>query len=178
MRIVEFGPSSNPIYEYSERIANKLELGTTYVGIDIKSKSFRDTSQEERGRFVLGDLRKIPLLDFVADEIWLMNVFGGDFTNSPERLSDGSLRYTLGISKYFQGMTRILKPGGTIYIGEWYPRIHKVDWIKEADYEEYGLTKEVYEGENVKAFLKEHEMSIEQIEEDIPSLFVVLTKRL
>ncbi len=175
--IVEIGPNCNPIYDNSGRIREALISGTRYIGIDIRPDDFKYINNEERSNFAVGDLKKLPIADAIADEVWLLNVLGGDFVNSPERLEDGGLRYTLGSSGQFKEMVRVLKPGGIIYIGEWYTRLHEVDWIKEEEYGKYGLTKQIYEGDSLKDFLKQHKMSLSYIHKDTPPFFVALTKK-
>ncbi len=176
MRIVEFGVSSTPVFRYSEDVGKKIESGATYVGFDINRKYIGTISREEGISIALGDMGKIPLMDNIADEIWVLNVFGGDFVNIPEKMPDGSIAYTLGVGRHFREMTRILKPGGKIYIGEWRPRISDSSWMKNDDYSEYGLSKKVYEGEALQEFVEQHGFRFGHIWKDTPPFFIELTK--
>lgn len=176
MNIVEFGPGYCPAFHYSEHVKARLHAGVNYVGIDISRKDIKEIKRRERVNLVVGDLGKIPLRDNTADELWLLNVFSGRLVNSPTRLPDGTSITALGTRKFFEEMVRVLKPNGTIIIGEWAPRIDKIDWIREANYEQYGLTKQAYEGETVQDFASLHGIRFGIIRKDTPPFFVVLSK--
>jgi len=176
MNIVEFGPGYCPAFHYSEHVEERLDAGANYVGIDISRNDIKTIARRDGVNLVVGDLGKIPLQDNTADELWLLNVFSGRLVNSPTRLPDGTSRTILGVTRFFEEMVRVLKPNGTIIIGEWAPRIGKIDWIHEANYEQYGLTKQVYEGETLQDFASLHGIRYGIIREDTPPFFVVLSK--
>ncbi len=155
--IVEIGPDNFPVYRFSNRLAEKIEAGALYVGVDVEENSLEELKRE--GVTVkVGDLGHIPSLDDSVDELWLMNVFGG-FRNIPEKTPDGILHYSSGSKRYFDEMTRVLKKHGVIYIGETYPREGgkgSTDWLMSSDYHCFGLRKEVFSGSRVGEFLMRH----------------------
>lgn len=176
MNIVEFGPGYTPAFHYSEQVEERLDAGANYIGIDVSRNDIKEIKRREGVNLVVGDLGKIPLKDNTADELWLLNVFSGRLVSNPTRLPDGKSITVLGIRRFFEEMVRVLKPNGTIIIGEWAPRIGKIDWIREADYEQYGLSKLVYEGETLQDFANLQGIPIDIIRDDTPPFFVVLSK--
>ena len=159
--IVEIGPNWNPVYKlFEDEILQKIGAGSTYIAIDCseeelgKFKKYPDDPDEKGRHAIVGDLRALPLKDGVADQIWLMNVFGG-LENRAKKLPDGTLRWEMGISGVFHELARVMKQKGKIYIGELYHPSGKIDWLTDEDYSIFGLEKKVYNGpEEVESFLK------------------------
>ena len=176
MNIVEFGPGYSPVFKRSREVEERLDAGANYVGVDVSRGDIATIARRDGVSLVVGDLGKIPLKDRTADELWLLNVFSGRLINNPTRLPDGRSITVLGTRRFFEEMVRVLKPNGAIIIGEWAPRIGKIDWIREANYEQYGLAKQVYEGEALQDFTSLHGIRFGITWEDTPPFFVVLSK--
>lgn len=72
------------------------------------------------------------------------------------------MNYSLKARNCLREVARVLKVKGRAVIGELYPpMIHTdVNWMPEADYEDMGLTKEVFEGEDFVKFLEENKMNL------------------
>lgn len=173
------GPGGGAVYDgYSRRVEQDLKNGATYIGIDIRFDNLDRIAHLPQAFAVNGDFGKIPLRDSVADEIWVANVFGGDLLNVPERLPNGTFVYTPGLDKYFKEMARILKPGGSIYIAEWIPRIHDPEWLMDEDFQAYGLSKKVYKEANLKEFVFVHGWIFGITWKDTPPFFLALTKEI
>lgn len=176
MNIVEFGPGYTPAFRYSEHVEDRLDAGANYIGIDVSRSDIKEIKRREGVSLVVGDLGKIPLKANTADELWLLNVFSGRLINNPTILPDGRSITVLSVRRFFEEMVRVLKPNGNIIIGEWAPRIGKIDWIKDYDYEQYGLSKQVYERETLQDFANLQGIRFGIIRNDTPPFFVVLSK--
>jgi SAM-dependent methyltransferase len=155
--IVEIGPSSNPVFRlFRNETFENIGSGSTYIAVDSNPKElqkFRD-SYGQKGNTLEGDLRDIPLPEESADQVWLMNVFGG-FQNIPMKLSDGTLQYTLGPSGLFEELARIVRRNGVIYVGEIYPPMGDVSWLADEDFSGYGLEKRAHKSyDEVRPFME------------------------
>jgi hypothetical protein len=109
--IVEIGSSYNPVFElFRNETFENIGSGSTYIAVDCDPKALQEFRNRygQKGRTLEGDLRDIPLPEESADQVWLMNVFGG-FQNTPKKLPDGTLQYTLGLGGVFEELTRIVK---------------------------------------------------------------------
>ena len=147
--IVEIGPGINPVYWISEDISKDNQV---YVGIDISKKALKENIT---GSEIQGDLESLPLKPESVDEIWLMNVFGGIIIYDasihgeeytwPSRDKSGQLIIPSQYLQYFIELARVLKPGGVVHIGEYYDP-DETEWIREVNYENLGLEKEVFTG--------------------------------
>jgi hypothetical protein len=158
--IVEIGPSSNPAFNlFSNKTFDNIGNGVTYTAVDCDPKALEEFKHYygDKGEILEGSLKKIPLPENSADQVWLMNVFGG-FQNPPQRLPDGTLQYTLGLGGTFEELTRITRIRGEIYIGEIYPPIGNVSWLADKDFSAYVLEKIAYRGlDEVKSFTQKKE---------------------
>ena len=128
---------------------------------------------------MVGDLFSIPLQDEIADEVWLLNVFGSSVEDEPITLPNGALWHTLGFSLYFTELARILKPNANLIIGEWYPpREKKVDWLMESDYKSFGLSRHVYTERAFEQFASDYGIRfVLPISVSVTTpFFIVLTK--
>lgn len=172
MTIVEVGPGSAPLYNRSWDARERIEKGAAYIGIDLDPRNVKDI---HRGYGLCGTLPTLPLVANCADEIWLLNVFGG--LNNRPAMQDGRFVYQLSAYPYFEELNRILKLGGKTYIGEWCPPIsHSVNWLHEGDYSNLGFEKEVYIGERFEEFVKRYGIVYGYLWEDVTPFFTVLTK--
>lgn len=150
--ILDIGAGETPIYLRSEAVMEKIKNGARYVGLDVDREELRKGLDGRDS--ILGDFSRLPLKEDSADEIWIMNIFGGDLTRS-----DGSLDYyRVDMGRYFDELIRVLRPRGVIHIGELYTPIRPVDWVVNTDYNSLGLEKGVYAGERTVEFLREHRM--------------------
>ncbi len=202
--IVEIGPNINPVHRFSEEVAQKIRSGALYLGIDVDKEAFRreavakeieeiretlatisallkDVKKPERvkERFVVADVKKLPLHDASVDEIWLLNVFSG-FKNRPEIAADGAQFYHLGLGHIFTELVRVLKKDGMIHIGEFYPRHSERSLlsIADEDYSDLGLEKKAYKGDDLSKFLLEHQMRPFGIHKSVATpFFITLTKK-
>ena len=155
--IVEIGPSINPVFElFRNETFENIRNGSTYIAVDCDPKELQKFKDHygQKGRTLEGDLKDIPLPEESADQVWLMNVFGG-FQNTPKKLPDGTLQYTLGLGGVFEELARIVRRNGVIYVGEIYPPCGNVSWLADEDYSEYGLGKKAHKGyDEVRSFME------------------------
>ncbi|RJR31669.1 methyltransferase domain-containing protein [Candidatus Parcubacteria bacterium] len=179
--IIEIGPGLAPSFILSDKLDREIDDGASYVAIDCnleELKGMEDIGLRERGAAVAGDLNKLPLKDKTANEIWALNVLSG-FKNIPEKMPDGTSVTTLGFSKIFKELARVIKDDGRIIIGEIYT---PVKGAKEVDLSKYGFDKQVFTGNELKEFLKENDISEEILSEHSECerwgepFFMVLTK--
>ena len=155
--IVEIGPGYNPVFElFRNETFENIGSGSRYIAVDCDQnvlQRFRD-HYGQKGGALEGDIRDIPLPDESADQVWLMNVFGG-FQNRPKKLPDGTLQYTIGLGWVFEELARIVRRNGVIYIGEIYPPCGNVSWLADEDFSDYGLEKIAHKGhDEVKSFME------------------------
>lgn len=149
MRIVEIGPGSYPTYEYSSVIRDRVNSGSSYIGVDWNTRH-RDFIRNKVGEFIQGRLQRIPLGSDFADEVWLKDVFGDIYFDYDIEELQGKRSVHLVLSqgkdfhKAFHELARIVRPGGKIIIGELQtPRLR----LLNRDYSHYGLVSEVFSGE-------------------------------
>lgn len=169
--IVEVGPSDTPAFLYSREVRNKLYAGATYVGVDLNTQQLeRELSRRRMHNnqmyAVTGDIRNIPLCDSVADEIWLLNVLGGNLKGWMEP----------DFHIYLTEIGRILKPSGTIFIGELLHRVREISWLMEEDYKPYGLVEQTYSGETLQTFVTQHGIRSGIVLKDTLPFFIALTR--
>jgi hypothetical protein len=150
---IEFGPSNYPFFGFSQELEQRV-LWEPYVALDVLHSDL--TLLKNRWpniECIVGDVGKIPLKDKIADEIWICNVFGGTFRNVPWPDKNGHSVYDLDAGKYLLELRRILKDGGVIFIGEWLPRLHDVDWLLSFAPLKYGLERTIYKDSSLDDFV-------------------------
>jgi len=180
--IVEIGPNHLPVYRiFNEESIQAIGKDASYIAIDINQEELEKARIGDRGQGVIGDIRELPLADDSADQIWMMNVFGG-FENRPHH-KDGKSVYNLGLNDVFKEMARVIKTKGKIYIGETYaPMRGNLEWMADEDYSEFGLEKEAYKGaEAVRNFLEKkglNELLLSNLKdtEEFKPFFMILQK--
>lgn len=133
--IVEVGFGWTPFTIYSWELVNKMRKGALYVGIDSDADVFLRTS--EAGLWIQGDLSAIPLPSTIADEVWLINVFG--------RMDD----YDPELPQYCHELSRILKSEGKIIIGENNTPAH---WLRRINFSEFGLLCDDFVSDDVVGY--------------------------
>lgn len=155
--IVEIGPSHNPVFSlFKNKNFENLGKSSRYVGIDCDPDALQEFREyyADKGEILHGDVRDIPLSDEFADQVWLMNVFGG-FQSIPKKTSDGVITYPVGFWNAFPELARIVKSDGAIYIGEVYPPCGDVSWLVDEDFSRFGLEKTAHKGyDAVMSFAK------------------------
>lgn len=185
MTIVEVGPSYFSILSLSEVTRNKVKTGAVYIGIDLNQEDLLELRKREVRRSggkicpLVGDLGAIPLQDNTADEVWIVNVLGGTLVNKPIVLPNNTKKYELGWGRYFTELSRILKPNGELFIGEWAPRIRDTKWLMDENYNDFGLSKHNYEGRALEDFTGQYGISLDVIsgwDRRNPPFFIALTK--
>lgn len=149
--IVEVGPSYFPLH----RQKNILNENSVYVGVDQDRSGLHRFHRT--GGEIQGELGHLPIRSACADEIWLMNVFGEHYadnrsTHQPLLLRDGRITFPLITKAYLADLSRVLKPGGKVYIGE---DNTPAPYFEDMDYSELGFSKEVYKGEELFNFTNE-----------------------
>jgi len=145
--ILEIGPGTFPILKVSEKVKQKIAKGAAYVGVDLGEDGRIDTERFNRatashGKIVIGDLKSLPIKSDSANEIWALNVFG-----KLEREVNKK-------EKYIQELTRVLKSGGRVIIGEYYGSAISTAWLANFDFDEYGFISTRLEDDQMRAFLK------------------------
>ncbi|MBU1164978.1 class I SAM-dependent methyltransferase [Patescibacteria group bacterium] len=182
--IVDIGTGNNPAYQWSEKLLEKVEQGAKYICIDCEEEDVLKNPKVQGEDWVVGDIRKLPIKDKSADQIWLLNVFS-DFKNLPDIKEDGTKSYNMGLTDVFEGLERTLKDNGRIVIGETYtPSRGAAGGLAEADFSDCGLEKKVYKGEELDKFFEDNKIPIEyarDYEEERPEhkqpYFMELTKK-
>lgn len=156
MNIVEIGPNRIPVYAYCQYVADKLSMGATYLGIDIKEEDLKDLFRPLRipnvPMLICADLKHLPLPDNFADEMWLMNVFGG-LVNKPKRLPSGGTVTHLGLGQFLDEVTRVVKPNGTVVIAEYYKHNGGL-WLTAKNYSDLLVRTASYAGNQLPDFFK------------------------
>jgi len=158
--IVEIGPaglygSGTPASNFSRRIKDSINDGALYIGLDSKEEDLRKFMESRAWKYdiqqaLVGDMAHLPLADGSADEIWLLNVFS-NLDIRPEIQADGTQTWRINMSSFYKELSRVIKPKGEIIIGELgFPMggIGAVDYLTDVDFEQFGLKKAVYRGEN------------------------------
>lgn len=149
--IVEVGPSYFPLHMQK----NILNGDNVYIGIDQDKSGFRGFHRT--GGEIQGELGHLPIRSACADEIWLLNVFGEHYANNPGMhqpilLASGRTTFPLITKAYLADLSRVLKPGGKVYIGE---DNTPAKYFEDMDYSELGFSKEVYSGKELFNFTNE-----------------------
>ncbi|MDO8486967.1 MAG: hypothetical protein Q7S45_01575 [Candidatus Curtissbacteria bacterium] len=150
--IVEIGGAGAPI----RGIKRDVDTSVMYVSLDQDASGLK--KYETTGHEAIGELGFLPLKSDVADEIWLMNVFGEIYIRdrgflNPYRLRDGRLVFCNSAKNYFHDLAKVLKPQGSIYIGELYSPPDP-ECLTSRDFAEFGLEKTVYIGADQIEFAK------------------------
>ena len=110
---IELGAGNIPVSWVGKREFKENEI---YIGIDRASgdlEEARERTREDREEntnthFVQADIRKLPVSDHAADEVFLGNVLGDPSIKDAEK------------DKFIEEAKRILKKGGKIIIEETY----------------------------------------------------------
>lgn len=154
--IVEIGPGGCPVRGSFLEVSKQVTDGTAlYFAID------RYTDNTYIKPSIRGCIDSIPLLSGKVDELWLMNVFAelclhGVFDHYPTR-EHGELVIPSWNRGYFDELSRVLKPGGIINIGEYYdPDL--VKWLTAVNYRDFALEKAVFTDAGVSKFLEKYPM--------------------
>ena len=166
--IVEIGPAGmyglgTVATSWSRKIEEDINKGAIYIGLDAKPEELKRHSKDNIYLPVAGDMGKMPFPDNSVDQIWIMNVFSG-FHHLPDLVKgeDGRVHqvWVSGISKYFQELSRVIKPDGKIIIGEFGVPIGgpgAVDYLLDnTDYSRFGFLVNIYVDDNLKEGLKEN----------------------
>lgn len=117
------------------------------------------------GYEAVGTLGFLPLKPAIADEIWLINVFGQICLQDsgflkPYRLIDGRHVFCNSARNYFQDLANALKPQGSVYIGELYTPPDP-ECLTDRDFAEFGLGKTVYIGMDQTEFVREQGLGLD-----------------
>lgn len=159
--IVEIGPagqygSGTPASHFSRRVRDNIDQGALYIGVDSKEEDLKKFMQSQTLEYdvqqaLVGDMAHLPLADESADEVWLINVFG-NLDIRPEVTADGTRTWRINMQQFYRELARVLKRQGEIIIGELgHPvgGIGATDYLKNVDFEQFGLEKHLYIGENL-----------------------------
>ena len=188
--ILEIGVGNFTVYRLSEKVEERIESGHVYIAVDkypegLKSGDVRNPT--------IADIGALPFSDGSIHEMWLMNVFSGldldiysqdenAFMRSVLRGSAQSPEVSKRVESIFHELGRVLDGKGEINIGEFYARIgDDLSWMRNISYSRFGMRGTIYEGENLKIFLRQHnfeEFMLEEIERypERKPFFLKLTK--
>lgn len=205
--IVEIGPSRLPIHRLSRVMREQLTDDAVYVGIDVEQEAFPGTEDDRalkkmredietvfrllqsfsklplraesapmRTHAIQGEFPHLPLRDASVHELWLLNVWSAlrhHTHDLPKSIDD--------VQVYFAELARVLEEGGKVHIGEFYKpndRIKTLRWLCDADYGQFGFSKEVYDGrEAMERFRVEHSIDRFVLHKSVHPFFVTLTKK-
>lgn len=131
--ILEVGPFGTPIYRSSKVVADEIERGALYIGIDKDRQYLLSVLYHS----VVGNLTNLPVMDSSADEVWLMNVFG-------------TIATSIDANSYFNELARIIKPNGSIYVGELFT---PAKWVTQIDFSNFGLERKFIRGRRALDFI-------------------------
>lgn len=143
--IVEVGPGSGGMALVSKHVVDKIDNDALYIGIDISDESIRSAKRAGRGLFLKADAKAIPLVNDLADEIWISNIFSGSV-----RIKESEF------TQVFSEISRVLKPGGVANIIEYfYPFVELLDDYKNR-YKKFGFDAEVFRGGKSREFIEKY----------------------
>ncbi len=142
--VVEIGPGDNPM---SKKTRPEI-TSDRYLTLDSDRWALSEVgSDHERIRAHMGGL---PFTDSTIDEIWAMNVFG-------EIIIKGSSVRDYSSEHYINELSRVLKPCGKLFIGEFYWRPAHIRYLA---FEDFGFELVPYIGNDIYEFIDKMNLNL------------------